>query len=48
VRKAIFDNEERSRLYKEAKAYLTLRHKRKKYVADQKAGRVLSEERAAG
>jgi hopanoid biosynthesis associated radical SAM protein HpnJ len=48
VRKAIFDNDERSRLYKEAKAYLTLRHKRKKYVADQKAGRVLSEERAAG
>jgi len=48
VRKSIFDNHERSRLYKEAKAYLSLRHKRKKYVADRKAGRALSEERAAG
>jgi hopanoid biosynthesis associated radical SAM protein HpnJ len=46
VRKAIFDNHERSRLYKEAKSYLTLRNKRKKYVAETKAGRVLKEERA--
>jgi hypothetical protein len=45
VRKAIFDNHERSRLYKEAKSFLSLRHKRKKYVSDQKAGR-LAEERA--
>src|SRR5215813_3058901 len=37
VRKAIFDNSERSRLYKEAKSYLTLRQKRKKFVAEYKA-----------
>jgi hypothetical protein len=35
-------------LYKEAKSYLSLRHKRKKYVAERKAGRLLNEERAAG
>jgi radical SAM superfamily enzyme YgiQ (UPF0313 family) len=46
VRKAIFDNDERSRLYKEAKSYLSLRQKRKKYVAEQKADRLLNEERA--
>jgi hopanoid biosynthesis associated radical SAM protein HpnJ len=46
VRKAIFDNSERSRLYKEAKAYLSLRNKRRKYVAEAKADRVLNEERA--
>ena len=46
VRKAIFDNHERSRLYKEAKSYLSLRNKRKKYVAENKAARVLEEERA--
>jgi radical SAM superfamily enzyme YgiQ (UPF0313 family) len=34
VRKAVFDGHERKRLYKEAKTYLTLRQKRKKYVAD--------------
>jgi len=45
VRKAIFDNHERSRLYKEAKAYLYLRNKRKKYVAEHRANRVLNEER---
>ncbi len=47
VRKAIFDGHERKRLYKEAKDYMSLRSKRKKYVADHKAG-VLSqaEERA--
>jgi len=44
VRKAIFDNHERSRLYKEAKSYMSLRQKRKKYVAASKAGR-LAEER---
>jgi hopanoid biosynthesis associated radical SAM protein HpnJ len=48
VRKAIFNNGERSRLYKEAKSFLSLRHKRKKYVADGKANRLLNEERAAG
>lgn len=46
VRKAIFDNHERGRLYKEAKSYLSLRQKRKKYVAERKANRVLNEERA--
>src|SRR6202167_864887 len=39
VRKAIFDNSERSRLYKEAKSYLSLPHKRAKYVAESKANR---------
>jgi radical SAM superfamily enzyme YgiQ (UPF0313 family) len=37
VRKAMFDNNDRKRLYKEAKSYLSLRQKRKKYVADYKA-----------
>src|SRR5579862_2059140 len=37
VRKAIFDNGERKRLYKEASDYLSLRAKRKKFVADHKA-----------
>jgi radical SAM superfamily enzyme YgiQ (UPF0313 family) len=46
VRKAIFDNDERSRLYKEARSYMSLRSKRKKYVAEQKADRLLNEERA--
>jgi hopanoid biosynthesis associated radical SAM protein HpnJ len=47
VRKAVFDGHERKRLYKEAKSYMSLRTKRRKYVADEKAG-VLSqaEERA--
>jgi hopanoid biosynthesis associated radical SAM protein HpnJ len=36
VRKAIFNNEERRRLYKEAREYLALRSKRKKFVADQR------------
>jgi len=45
VRKAMFDNHERARLYKEAKAYLYLRNKRKKYVAETKANR-MAEERA--
>jgi len=37
VRKAVFDGDERKRLYKEAKTYLSLRNKRKKYVAEYKA-----------
>ncbi len=36
VRKAIFHNDERKRLYKEAREYLALRSKRKQYVKDQK------------
>jgi len=36
VRKAIFDGGERKRLYKEAREYLALRNKRKKFVADQR------------
>lgn len=36
VRKAIFDGDERRRLYKEAREYLALRSKRKKFVADQR------------
>ena len=47
VRKAIFDGHERKRLYKEAKEYLTLRAKRRRYVADQKAAALSqAEERA--
>ncbi len=34
VRRAIFDRSERGRLYKEAKEYLSLRAKRKKFVKD--------------
>ena len=34
VRKAMFNSNDRRRLYKEAKSYLSLRHKRQKYVAD--------------
>jgi radical SAM superfamily enzyme YgiQ (UPF0313 family) len=37
VRKAVFDNHERKRLYKEAREYLALRSKRKQFVADKKA-----------
>ncbi len=36
MRKAIFNNDERRRLYKEAREYLSLRAKRKKFVADQR------------
>jgi hopanoid biosynthesis associated radical SAM protein HpnJ len=36
ARKAIFNNAERRRLYKEAREYLALRAKRKKYVAEHK------------
>ena len=38
VRKAIFDNSERKRLYKEAREYMSLRAKRRKYITDMKAG----------
>ena len=37
VRKAVFDSEERKRLYHEAREYLDLRSKRKKFVAEQRA-----------
>ena len=37
VRKAIFNGDERRRLTKEAREYMALRSKRKKFVADQKA-----------
>jgi radical SAM superfamily enzyme YgiQ (UPF0313 family) len=36
VRKAIFHNDERKRLYKEAREYLALRSKRKKFVKEQR------------
>jgi len=38
VRKAIFDTSERKRLAKEAREYLALRSKRKKFVAEHRAG----------
>jgi hopanoid biosynthesis associated radical SAM protein HpnJ len=38
VRKALFNSEERRRLTKEAREYLALRAKRKKFVADEKRG----------
>ncbi len=37
VRKAIFDGDERRRLYKEAREYLALRAKRKQFVKDHKS-----------
>ena len=42
VRKAIFHRDERKRLYKEAREYLALRSKRKKFVEDEKKGAALS------
>ena len=39
VRKAIFNSEERRRLTKEAREYMALRTKRKKFVADHKAAK---------
>lgn len=43
VRRAIFNREERRRLFKEAREYLTLRSKRKEFVREQKqASRVLA------
>jgi len=35
IGKALFDNSERKRLYKEAREYLALRRKRKLYVKEQ-------------
>jgi hypothetical protein len=37
VRKAIFNTHDRQRLTKEAKEYMALRAKRRKYVADNKS-----------
>ncbi len=37
VRRAMFDSNERRRLYKEAREYLSLRHKRKRFVREQKS-----------
>jgi hypothetical protein len=37
VKKAVFDSTERKRLYKEAKAFMTLRAQRKRYVKDRRA-----------
>ena len=37
VRKAIFNTDERRRLTKEAREYMALRAKRKKFIADQRA-----------
>src|SRR4051812_47680500 len=39
LKKAVFNNQERKRLYKEAKAFLTLRASRKKYVKERRAQR---------
>jgi len=36
VRKAIFNGEERRRLTKEAREYLSLRSKRKRFISDQR------------
>jgi hypothetical protein len=36
VRRAIFDSGERRRLYKEAREYLALRSKRKRFVTEQR------------
>ena len=36
MRKAVFDSDERKRLYKEAREYLALRSKRKRFVAEQR------------
>ncbi|MBV8902695.1 MAG: hopanoid biosynthesis associated radical SAM protein HpnJ, partial [Acidobacteriia bacterium] len=45
VRKAVFDGHERKRLYKEAREYMALRTKRKKYIA---ASRSAGQSVAAG
>jgi radical SAM superfamily enzyme YgiQ (UPF0313 family) len=39
LKKAVFNGEERRRLYKEAKAFMTLRAARKKYVKEKRAAR---------
>ena len=40
VRKAIFNSKERRRLTKEAREYMALRSKRKKFIADQQEPRL--------
>lgn len=40
VRKALFNSDDRKRLYKEAREYLALRNKRKKFVAEQRQASV--------
>jgi len=40
VRKAMFDSHDRKRLYKEAREYMSLRSKRKKFVAENKGAAV--------
>jgi hopanoid biosynthesis associated radical SAM protein HpnJ len=47
VRNAIFDSADRKRLYKEAREYLALRTKRKKYVHDQRVEREQKEQPVA-
>ena len=42
VRKAIFNNDERKRLTKEAREYMALRTKRRKFVADHKANKPIA------
>jgi hypothetical protein len=37
VKKAVFNSKERRRLYKEAREYLSLRAKRKEFIANQQA-----------
>jgi radical SAM superfamily enzyme YgiQ (UPF0313 family) len=39
VRKAVFDGHERKRLFKEAREYMALRSKRKKFIADTRSAR---------
>jgi radical SAM superfamily enzyme YgiQ (UPF0313 family) len=48
VRKAIFNGEERRRLYKEAREYLALRAKRKKFVAEHRAAQPAPASQARG
>ena len=45
IRKAVFDSEERKRLYHEAREYLDLRSKRKQFVAEQRAARGRSQQK---
>jgi hypothetical protein len=42
VRKAVFDGNERKRLFKEAREFLSLRSKRKKFIADTRNARRIS------
>ena len=46
VRKAMFDNNDRKRLYKEAKILLRLRNKRKKFVSDHNKAAALAASQA--